>query len=282
MEPTAPEFVDANAVKIKKIHYTLRCRTTARINTSTGNPDSAERSGDVVAACTRWTGPIVDIYNQDPAAISGFLKPTTANTAPFLSQMECYSTSQVMKMYHRGFRNVTLRKDVAYGMKPIKFSFTPTIAAIAQSLDGTLDATELIAGSGTTLGDKKRLCYKYPKWYPVRRVTSSTNAIAPSSTGVVPQEYATAFGDAMNFPYFGVYTGLVPGSIWYEEAADKTYSFPQLEYLVQADVCVKKSRRDMNAFWQANGSANSGVANNQAYADFGNIPTMTTNYGSNV
>lgn len=241
-------------VRLKKIHikYTLRrsmmigthnppgaapvyanitaARAAANIGPAlSGGP---RRGGDMVWMCTSRTGPVPDETVTQSELIAGIMPLHTAYA-------EIRKNPQLR-------RKAVFRNDVAFGMRPVKFSFTPTYAAARfnnsqaplsgqdprqekQGLMSSNNSTGYSRNPSSSIGYR----YKRASWvpmvmphFPAKSSEETAGIPGLSSTAIdgplvlTSSSLSSAFEDQvgrwLESPYFGMFMGVQVGTadVW--------------------------------------------------------------------
>lgn len=183
-------------------------------------PAAFSRGGDMVFMCTRTTGPVEEEM------------PSTVDLQSGSFTQSCGYA--LIKKNPRLRKRAVFRNDVAYGMRPVKFSFRPTVAfpklAYAQpallgtgtnnEAQGLLDTAPSQANArnpSTAVG----YTYRTAPWFPMvmpafTGVSSLSNAgtTGQASYGNITSSTSPSWADQVlrwvSTPLFGMYMGLQP------------------------------------------------------------------------
>jgi len=187
------------------------------------------RGGDMVWMCTKYTGPVPEEEITNTQLVSGDWKRHVG-----------YS---LIRKNPQLRRRAVFRNDVSFGMRPVKFSFTPTMAVAKSApsetaLLGTGPLNEqqgLIAPSDSfttwARNPASSIGYRYKKagWMPMvmphfSAASSNTGQGGGYGTGssplVVLSSTNASWTDQVErwtkAPLFGMYMGLMPGTaeVW--------------------------------------------------------------------
>lgn len=197
----------------------------ARVTSEAGNhrlqyPAAFQRGGDMVFMCTRTTGPVEEEV------------PSTVDLQSGSFTQSCGYA--LIKKNPRLRKRAVFRNDVAYGMRPVKFSFRPTVAyprlGYAQpallgtgtnnELQGLLDVAPSAANSrnpATGMG----YTYKTAPWFDMvmpaftaRSNSADAGTTGSASYGNITTSTSPSWADLVlrwvSTPLFGMYTGLQP------------------------------------------------------------------------
>jgi len=187
------------------------------------------RGGDMVWMCTKYTGPVPE--------------ESITNTQLTNGDWKHHVGYSIIKKNPQLRRRAVFRNDVAFGMRPVKFSFTPTVAVEKSTpsqaaLLGTGPLNEqqgIIAPSDSqttySRNPASAIGYRYKKAGWMQMVMPHFSA-ASHNTGqgggygtgssplVVLSNTSTSWTDQVErwskVPMFGMYMGLMPGTaeVW--------------------------------------------------------------------
>lgn len=279
-EPSDPIWTIATAVRVKKIHYEMRARTVKRVWTSDSNTSKDQRGADLIVGCTRFTGPINDLYNNSSSAVNGFLAPNGGkNNQPYGSQVKCYSAVVAFDAMQAGSKAFTYRRDVGFtAMKPIRFSFAPTLPYLKMVQSPYVTANAMRAGNPVTNGgdmNERMVKYRKAPWLPLYLANAGTTPNTAITSQQTQASSGSLFDNIIKLPHLGIYSGIVPGSMDRPEAEDKATAFPVIEFRIGMDLEFKVGvNRYTKTNWVAGNPADTGALVNFPYADWGNYPTI--------
>lgn len=229
-------------IRVRRINVKVICPRIVRTDnglvpiSADGSPNASlrpfrpggsyQRGGDMVFMCTRSTGPVPERQ----------VSTTELNNGSWV-QAAGYA---FIRRNPRLRKRAQFRNDVAYGMRPVKYSFRPTVAVSRPNysqlpLLGTLNTNEMqgimdVPGANlnsrnptTSMGYKYRTAPWMEMVLPAfTSVSSSANAgiTGASSAGNITSTTTTSWNDLTNrwllTPMFGFYAGLQPGTaqVW--------------------------------------------------------------------
>lgn len=184
-------------------------------------PGAYQRGGDMVFCCTRTSGPVEEFVSTAVAEVNQRSGYALCRTDP------------------RMRKRCVFRNDVAYGMRPVKFSFRPTVAMVRDNFSQTkLLGTDiqnenqgLVSAStgnvnfgrnpATSMGYKYRSCPWLDMVLPHFGSVSSGSSAGPggaasegNATSTLSSSYFDLLSRWLNVPLFGMYVGLQVGTAY--------------------------------------------------------------------
>lgn len=168
-------------------------------NSTAALPNNSH-GGQCVFMCTRRTGPIVE--QMVGAGVDD--REVHINRSGY----------GIVKNNPQFRKRAQFRNDVSYGMRPVKFSFRPTVLQPRFSLGQASTLSELLTGHGAAdawgriQGSEWR--YKSAPWLKMSQPSSSAQASAGNTVSI--DFRAPDTNDWWSTPYFGFYAGMAPYS----------------------------------------------------------------------
>lgn len=238
-------------IRVKKIHVKYVCKRVSMavtgqssyLQSTTTNTaivenevvpqtESVRRGGDMVWVCTNRTGPMVDEFVSDTDLLNDtWLKHT--------AYAEIRKNPQLR-------RKAVFRNDVAWGMRPVKFSFTPSVVVRKFNnsqlpLVGVGPSNEdqgilsVDTATNNSSNPSSAMGWRYSKagWWPM--VVNTFPAVSSNASGgassaaagaaganlaILSNQAGTSYMDEVsrwvNAPMFGMFMGLQPttGEVW--------------------------------------------------------------------
>lgn len=206
------------------------------------NVAAHERGGNLVAACTRFKGPVVE-----QEAVTNFIG----------SPDELYKTAYgQLKQDIRSRRSAQWRNDVAFGMRPIKFSFRPTM--LNPKWNRNLALTQVVNSVAPAGPDYNRLAGSQWKYVPSQWLDMVvTDPATAGGAGFASTAHYTSTG-WYDVPHFGVCVAIQPGSATVWPTNIRTQISYELEF---------RGPRNFIADAVSGGPGN-------FFTDWGNLPTF--------
>lgn len=195
------------------------------------------KSGTVLAMCTRSTGPIIDDSFLNPD-VGGGIDP--AFQADYQSQMYRYHSTNRLIHDPKFRRRLARRFNVCRRMRPIRFSFRPTVIAPRFGISGAMGTVVRNQIDGSTIRSK----LVPSPWLPTQ-IPSDTLGASYTARTIFPTNDSRADSDSRvansvwYLPHFGLYVGMQPLSshFWpfmrYHTSFDLEFKDPIMTYTDQ-------------------------------------------------